>query len=100
MSAKKTTIDTTEYERVVKAIESENNKILEGFSELVQADSDIKNNSIIPQFIKADSDVINMLTKLKQQVGVVINTMETFGNKIVETNEDSTNSANTLNGGN
>ena len=100
MSAIITTIDTTEYERVVKAIESENNKILEGFSELAQADSDIKNNSIIPQFIKADSDVINMLTKLKQQVGVVINTMETFGNKIVETNEDSTNSANTLNGGN
>ncbi len=96
MSVTKTSIDTNEYESILAEIELENEAILDGFTALAEADSDIINNSIIPQFIKADSDVINMLTKLKQQIGVVVNTMETFGNKIVETNQDSDDSGSTL----
>ncbi|SHJ61152.1 hypothetical protein [Pseudobutyrivibrio xylanivorans] len=96
MAIVKTALDTIEYERVVREIKTENDEILNGFSALSEADPAIKNNSIIPQFIKADSDVINMLTKLKQQIGVVINTMETFESKIVEANQDATDSGNQL----
>lgn len=96
MSVTQTVLDTKEYERIVNEIKNQNDEILNGFSALSEADSAIKNNSIIPQFVKADSDVINMLQKLKQQIGVVINTMETFESKIVETNQDAADSGSTL----
>ena len=96
MSVTQTVLDTKEYERIVNEIKNQNDEILNGFSALSEADSGIKNNSIIPQFVKADSDVINMLQKLKQQIGVVINTMETFESKIIETNQDAADSGSTL----
>lgn len=97
MAIVKTALDTKEYEQIVGKIKTENEEILNGFSELSIADSAITTNSIIPQFVKADGDVISMLQKLKQQIGVVVNTMEIFESKIIETNQDATESGNTLN---
>ena len=86
----KTVLDTIEYKRVVNEIKNQNDEILNGFSNLTTADASIINNSIVPQFVQADSDVINMLNRLKEQIGVVVNTMETFESKVEEVNQDST----------
>ena len=87
--ATKTIIDTIKYELIVNEIRKENKMILEDYS-LAIPDTTITNNSIIPTFVKADSDVITMLQKLKEQVGIVVNTMDLFEKKIVETDQDAT----------
>ena len=91
---KETALDTEIYEMIVTEIESQNDKVISD-SEVAKKEPDVvKNNLSIPDFVTADSDVIDMLKSLIVQVSDVAKTMREIKLNLEDTNTDATNSLN------
>ena len=91
---KETVLDTEVDEKIVTGIESQNDKVISDSEVAKTAPDVVKNNLSIPDFVTADSDVIEMLKSLKVQVGDVAKTMREIKLNLEDTNTDATNSLN------
>ena len=91
---KETALDTEIYEKIVTEIESQNDKVISDSEAVKTAPDVVKNNLSIPDFVTADSDVIEMLKSLKVQVSDVAKTMREIKLNLEDTNTDATNSLN------
>lgn len=91
---KETALDTEIYEKIVTEIESQNDKVISDSEAVKTAPNVVKNNLSIPDFVTADSDVIEMLKSLKVQVSDVAKTMREIKLNLEDTNTDATNSLN------
>ncbi len=91
---KETALDTEIYEKIVTEIESQNDKVISDSEVAKTAPDVVKNNLSIPDFVTADSDVIEMLKSLKVQVSDVAKTMREIKLNLEDTNTDATNSLN------
>ena len=91
---KETALDTEIYEKIVTEIESQNDKVISDSEVAKTAPDVVKNNLSIPDFVTADSDVIDMLKSLKVQVSDVAKTMREIKLNLEDTNTDATNSLN------
>lgn len=91
---KETALDTEIYEKIVTEIESQNDKVISDSEVAKTAPDVVKNNLSIPDFVTADSDVIDMLKSLKVQVSDVAKTMREIKLNLEDINTDATNSLN------
>lgn len=91
---KETVLDTEIYEKIVTEIESQNDKVISDSEIAKTAPLVVRNNLSVPDFVTADSDVIEMLKSLKVQVFDVAKTMREIKLNLEDTNTDATNSLN------
>ena len=95
---KQTALDPEKYKAIVDEIEFQKGEIIADSDKEKDAEAAITTNSTVPNYVKADADVIKMLQQLKVQVGNIIETMKNVQANIEDTNEDATNSGNQLDG--
>ena len=89
-------LDDEIYKGIVDGIKSSNENVISDSATATTADNAIKKNNVIPDFIKADEDVVKLLHDLKKQVNQVIQTMENVHGNHIDVDKDANNSASKL----
>ena len=69
-------IDVIEYDKIVKNISTQTEKIIETESGFVEIDPVCRLNSVIPDYELANQEVETMLRSLKKELGIVVRVME------------------------
>ena len=91
-SITQTVLDTEKYEEIVNEIEKQKDLVISDTEVAKTPVSVIKNNLSVPDFVKADGEIIDMLKSLKVQIADVVQTMRDIKQNLESANTDAANS--------